>query len=182
MDDRFRDPSLLGQGQPQARLCRRVERVDSQRLAVVRDGLVEPPGFGQRQPQNRVRQIVVLGHAQGVLEEGERVLPSSCLKPGREPAREAQSRRERGEGAGVQAPPAEHLRSPPSRNHEEADTRDVGVAIGHRLVPDLNQTDDRNQRDDVPSPSRRQIGMAPAPAQDQRRQADHDQRRQRDLP
>ena len=55
--------------------------------------------------------------------------------------------------------------------HDDGEThqRHVGVAIRARLLPDLDETDDRQERAQVPEPPHQQIGV-PAPARQDRRE------------
>ena len=78
------------------------------------------------------------------------------------------------------APPPAPPRSAKSphrpRDHDEQpDQRQVGVALRHRLLPDLNDADHRDEHAEEPEPPDRQIAMPPPEPDDRRRR-----RQQRD--
>ena len=69
------------------------------------------------------------------------------------------------------------------RGHDEhADQRQVGVPISHRLRPHLHQADHRNERPQVPEPSRRQVRPAASQQDDRGRHRRQGHCRRRPLP
>ena len=45
------------------------------------------------------------------------------------------------------------VRSAPDYHHEDSDQWDISIAIGHGLIADLHQPNDRHQRSEIPKPS-----------------------------
>lgn len=119
------------------------------------------------------RAVVLL---QGELPIAQVVAPDPGLLPGGDGERQADGRRER-EARGAQAdrtPDGERGHSPDGHD-QQAQLRDVAVAIRHPLVAHLDQADRRDERRQVPEPSHRQIGPAATPEQDQTRRGDPQQ-------
>ncbi len=96
---------------------------------------------------------VVAGHGERAAVERDAVVPEAELA-----RREDREEREGSEGRGGErglrpAPGPEQRGRPPGDHDEQADQRNVGVPVRHRLVADLHQPDHRDEGSQVPVPS-----------------------------
>ena len=73
-----------------------------------------------------------------------------------------------------------HLARAPRDHHAQADHRQVHVAVGHRLVADLDEPDDRHEHADEPEPADCEVRLACATCRTDRRGDDEQQRRRAD--
>ena len=173
--DAEREPAVhLGLGDP-ARLRQLhrerdarvgVVRAEAQRLAVVGHRQLALALAGEREAEPEVGGVVALGDGQGAAEQRGGVLPGRHLRPG-EPGQRGEHDRGGGREADRGRGRVRGTRSgrPPDQHHEDADQRQVGVAIGPRLLADLDQADHRHQHAEVPEPAGQQVRAARPQAQ-----------------
>ena len=139
----------------------RVRLIDPQGFGEVRDRLLVPALVGERQAQSSLGDLVGGGRLGRVLPEREAVLPVQRLR----------ARLDR-EGANRQHDCPSQRRTPPRMSNgnlahqpgtgdEHADQRDVRIPVCPRLTADLDDTDDRHERSDVPQPSNEKVWMPP---------------------
>ena len=103
-------------------------------------------------------QEVVLGHLDRVGVQRAGVAPVGQLAP--------RAQRERRDGAGARGGQGDAARPrmregvarPPGQRDRQADLGEIHVAVRARLHADLDQTDDRDQRDQVPQPAHEEVG------------------------
>ena len=124
-------------------------------FAQLSDGLGAVASLLQDDGEIEARDIVLGGHVDGVPVERDAVAPVLQLLPGEGETRQTERR---GRGDLYARPTLEGFGDSPDQGDGEADHGDVGVAIGPRLGADLDQADDRQQRDQVPEPADGQVG------------------------
>ena len=74
-----------------------------------------------------------------------------------EPSADGQHSRRR-DGFGPGGPILHEFRGPPGDDDENADQRNIGIAVGHRLYAHLHQADHRHQRAQIPAPADEEEG------------------------
>jgi hypothetical protein len=121
---------------------------DSQSFPILGERLVGSPEPVEFHAAVVVRHKVLVSHFDGMRKQGQAVLPNMRLAP-----REDCPNRDDEPAAGRhQVSP----RQPPHDRDQQPDHGDIHVAISHGLLPDLDQTDDRQQCQETPTPSNRQ--------------------------
>src|ERR1700719_1854194 len=114
------------------------------RLAEMQDGLVGPAEFGESEPKIAMRYVISLGDAQGVAPKGFTIAPVANLPIGET----SHNQDHEDGGAGEPSPepePGGHRPQSPYQSDEQADKRDVGVAVGHGLLANSDDADHRDQ-------------------------------------
>ncbi len=134
-----------------------VARIDGDRLPAVRLGLIEAAGGQERHRQVVVGLVIELGHGHRAGEQRDAVAPVPHLS--RRDQRQRHHRHHRRGGPRPARPRRSPLEEPPpapGQQDEQPHVRHIGVPVGHRLRAHLHQPDHRQQRHQVPAPSRRQ--------------------------
>ena len=177
LDGRVRFSSL-GQGETEIVPGIEGQGIDLERLAE------EPGSRGGISAHEQVRpQHVVGDEVPGIDpgdmgEQGHGVLPESRLAPRQEGQRREDRRGADPEERGAPPPRGRPGTRFPGDRDEEADERQVAVAVRHGLAPDLDDADDRHEGAQVPEPAQGEPGTAPADGHGQRRDAGEDRERE----
>ena len=129
-------------------------------------------------PRMVVAEVAVGHGGDGLVEEGEAVLPPGCLDRGENEVEQDQDRAGRAEGPEGEPPaPGRHLIQTPHDQPSDADRGDVCVAVGHRLDSHLDQADRGQRRDEKPKPADDQVRPPPSVGNRQRRDRQQEARR-----
>src|SRR5262249_7544937 len=104
---------------------------------------------GRVRPREAVERIEIFWfESERVLEKRFAVFPKAQLPRG-----ERGQKPERAYARDGAARARENFRDAPRDDDENADRRNVSVAIGHRLTADLHDGDDRYERAEIPKPA-----------------------------
>src|ERR1700683_5729246 len=116
---------------------------------------------------------VVRSNLKRVSKERQAVMPVADLNVGKGRIQAQHHGREGELGFAVESKPRYEVGYGPHRHDEQAEQRNVSVAIGHSLAPNLDDTDDGNQRAQVPEPPGGQVSeltFAPEQSADEQTQ------------
>src|SRR5262249_2786495 len=148
----------------------RVARVDRDRRLELGPRRIDTSGRRQSRAEVVVGDRVRARDGDRMLEERHRIAPEPDLVP-------AHSREcgENQRGAGRDQPPRRPQTRPgrgrlPGDGDEDADQRQIAVAIRHRLPAELYEADHRRQYHEIPEPTDREPGPAPPGGQRARAQ------------
>ena len=103
--------------------------------------------------------VVVLGQRDRAYPEGLCVVPVMHLPIGKDPKQEDANHGGNGQPSLGDPVRACQVGDQPYDHYKQADERDVGIAIGHRLLTHLHQPDHRHQGAQEPEPSNREITL-----------------------
>ena len=106
---------------------------------------------GRIRPREAIERVEIFRFdGERVLEKRFAVFPKAQLPRGKRG-----QNRERRYARDSADPARQNFRDAPRDDDENADRRNVGVAIGHRLTADLHDADDRHERAEIPKPADR---------------------------
>ena len=180
----FVDLSLSGQRETQIVVRFRVAGMDAHGLGVVGDRFVEAPFGRQRVPEVALRAVVASRDATACCHSATLFLQCcTCARAVTAHATITRTAAARMTPNRQAASAPQQVGNPPRHDDEQADERDVRVAIGDRLAADLDEADDWNERDQIPQPSDEQVRVPPTRADRERRDSrEQDERRPATLP
>ncbi len=125
------------------------------------DGLVDLSAAGQGVAEVVVGERILRGTGQRVGPQRLAVAPVPRLLPGADHQPCHHQCRDGRERPTTIRPSAGHVRGAPGKRHVEPDLRQIRVAVGHRLVAHLHQSDHRHQGPKVPEPAEEQVRALP---------------------
>ena len=157
-------------------------RAHPDRLAEVRDCLVQAPLEPQLEADAVEGDEVVVRHRQRVFEERRRGAPDLYLAPREHRARDGERGREADERNPRPRASRGDLGCAPCDHDGEADRRNVRVAIRARLAADLHEPEHGHERPEVPAPADGEIRARRQPAQRERRDGNEHGHRQARFP
>ena len=147
-------------GTAQIVVCERVVGVESNGFFHIRDCALGVPPPEQRTAERAPAHRVVFGDRQGVLKELDVVAPERDLLES-EKCVDGDRTDCGGRQNPATQPPIGHKRGDqPGDSQVEPQQRQIGVAIGHPLLSDLDQADQGKQSAQIPKPADDQIGTS----------------------
>src|SRR6202451_1245848 len=123
----------------------------------MRQGFIEQAHFHISRTEVVFGNAFVRRNLKGMSKERQAVIPVADLNVGKGRIQAQHHRREGELGFARESKPRCEISDGPYRHDEQAEQRNVGVAIGHGLAPNLDDTDDRNERAQVPEPAGGQV-------------------------